>query len=139
MSNTVTCSGSVWDRNSYRGYPCSKPGKYEYNGKMYCKSHHPPSREEKNKAFNERISAEIDLKRQERLKAEADKAELERRASEYDSLSKRIAELEAERDRLDKRVYEAESVANYWYDYAFQLKNELYTVRAESREGKTDV
>lgn len=45
---TARCEGIVHKNAPLEGRRCVITAKYEHEGKMYCKIHHPPSREERN-------------------------------------------------------------------------------------------
>ena len=41
MGEKQKCSERVF--RGYRYYPCSRLGRYEHEGKFYCKQHYPPN------------------------------------------------------------------------------------------------
>ena len=88
------CEGKVWDHMRY--LPCGKTARYEHEGKWYCKTHHPPTVQEKLDARNEKWQAKWNAQEQARKEAEEARAEMQRRAAAYDGLiAQRDALLEA--------------------------------------------
>lgn len=53
MAQCVKMTYSNWTH-----HPCTRNGKYEHEGKAYCKIHHPPSIAEKNAARDKRWEEE---------------------------------------------------------------------------------
>ena len=45
MGEKRKCSESVF--RGYRYYPCSRLGRHEHDGKLYCKQHYPPDVEKR--------------------------------------------------------------------------------------------
>jgi len=69
------CSGRVYD--GYRHWPCSKPAKYERDGKHYCGIHNPEAAERraaKSKAVYDARFAEISARAEAKKQMEADAA-----------------------------------------------------------------
>ena len=53
------CCGEVWGGLSFRGTRCTRAGKLEHEGKLYCSAHHPPTVEAKNKVKREKWDIEF--------------------------------------------------------------------------------
>lgn len=85
------CSKIVWHR--FGKFSCSATGKYEHDGKLYCKKHHPPSVEATRKAKAEKWERECAARHKAREDANAKQAEIERKAAAYDELSPGLAQL----------------------------------------------
>jgi len=75
-----TCQGKVF--SDYRSYLCGKKAGHEHEGHWFCKTHHPPTIEEKQAAK----SAKWDAKMAREKTAREHKAEMERKAAMYDEL-----------------------------------------------------
>lgn len=73
------CAGRTYD-SMHRGfYACTRNGSLEHGGKMWCKTHHPPTVEAKTKAQNENWMAKARMQR-EAARAENIKSDLRDRA-----------------------------------------------------------
>ena len=80
-----TCVGRVW--SGYGGwYPCGRGAAYEFEGKHYCKTHHPPSAKEKEKGREAKRKTQAREEQERLLKVAAHKAEIQRRADLYPQL-----------------------------------------------------
>lgn len=80
------CCGRVWPAGAYSSHQCSKTGSLQHEDRWYCKTHHPPSAEERrSEKHNERQAAW-----HKRVKAEnqeyAERAELLRKAGHFNDL-----------------------------------------------------
>lgn len=77
-----TCREEVW--RGYARSSCGKKAKHEFNGRWYCKFHHPPNVEAKEKAKEAQISAyrAVEDLRYAVTKAEADVVRIAERCSE---------------------------------------------------------
>ncbi len=84
MTTEHTCREKVW--HGYTSYSCGKKAKHEHEGHWYCKTHHPPTVEAKNKARNERFEKEWAAKREQDALEAMQKAEQQRRADLYPEL-----------------------------------------------------
>lgn len=63
------CAGRTYDVMHRGYYPCARSGSLEHDGKMWCKTHHPPTVEAKTKA--QHVKWEEELKqRDEQRRAE---------------------------------------------------------------------
>ena len=78
------CQGQVFGH--YRMHLCGKKAGYEHEGRWFCKTHHPPTIEEKQAVKTAKWNAEWDAKMAREKKAKEDKAEMERKAAMYDEL-----------------------------------------------------
>lgn len=87
MSEKHKCSNQVYHaKGSFRGHPCSNPGKVEREGDWYCGTHDPVRVEEKRQK-RERQWSDDNQARDERIRAdEIRQAEIERKAENHDSL-----------------------------------------------------
>ena len=86
-----TCQGQVFGH--YRMVSCGKKAGHEHEGRWFCKTHHPPTIEEKRAAKTAKWNAEWDAKMAREKKAKEDKAEMERKAAMFDELLKAINSL----------------------------------------------
>lgn len=71
---------------------CGRSGKYEHEGKWYCKQHHPPTLKAKDEARREKWRQEVEDRRnadEARMKLER---ELELKAAAYDRLVEWLGE-----------------------------------------------
>ncbi len=91
MTTEHTCEGEVWSGYSY--HSCGKKAKHEHEGKWYCKTHHPPTVEAKDKARDERWEKEWAAKRERDALEAAQKAEQQRRATLYPDLIQAMREI----------------------------------------------
>jgi hypothetical protein len=59
------CSGEVWGHRAFRPSRCSRVASLEHEGKHYCKVHHPPTVEvkqkEKHTRWQQQWNAEADI------------------------------------------------------------------------------
>ncbi len=84
MADKHTCCGEIW-----RGFGfnrCGRGAKYAHEGNWYCKTHHPPTAQQKNEAWRTALEEKRDAERKAREEAAAAKAETERRAALYPEL-----------------------------------------------------
>ena len=94
------CEGKVFSHMRY--LPCGKTARYEHEGKWYCKTHHPPTVQEKRDARNKKWEEDWESQKQAMRKADEARAEMQRRAADYDGLViQRDALLEALQDLCD--------------------------------------
>jgi hypothetical protein len=63
------CVATVYPSWSMRGVQCGNAGKLEYDGKPWCKTHHPPTVEAKTKALHAKWDEE-QKQRDEKRRAE---------------------------------------------------------------------
>lgn len=60
MKQAHRCCELMYHRNGWSGVPCGRNAAYEFDGKHYCKTHHPPAVEARNSARNNRIRQELE-------------------------------------------------------------------------------
>lgn len=101
------CAGKVWDHMFY--VKCGKTARYEHKGQWYCKTHHPPTVQEKLDARNKKWREDWEAKEQAMRKYDEARAEMERRAAAYDGL---VAQRDALLEAL-KRVTTAQGFRSY--------------------------
>ena len=81
MTDKHTCCGSVW--GGFGFHRCGRGAKYAHEGNWYCKTHHPPTAQQKKEAWRTALEGKRDAERKVREEAAAVKAETERRAALY--------------------------------------------------------
>lgn len=91
-TEVVKCAGVV--RASGRRWiggrkPCSNPGTLEHEGRLWCKQHHPPAVNAKQKAKDAAWNAKWDAEKREREQKARDAADIPK----FRALAKRAAEL----------------------------------------------
>lgn len=102
-------SGERWD---FRGHRCTRAGKYEHEGKRYCKQHYPPNEEKRQKEsqrrFDEKMerlvapSKELTTLRAQVVALEKERDEAQReRQREHDTRVKVQGELESMGEKLE--------------------------------------
>ena len=84
MNKKHECCGLIWSAYGHR--KCGNNASMDHDGKHYCKLHHPPTVEARNKAKRTERQAKWEASREERRKKEQARAEQERRASLYPEL-----------------------------------------------------
>ena len=61
------CAETVFDKVSSNFYPCTRAGKLWYEGKIYCKQHHPPEiesrRDARARVWQKEVMAEATVSR----------------------------------------------------------------------------
>jgi hypothetical protein len=77
-----TCKERVWGRYAFKSNSCGKKAKHEHEGHWYCKTHHPPTVVERDKARKARWEKEWAAAREKVTQ----KAEQQRRADLYPEL-----------------------------------------------------
>ena len=82
MTTEHTCKERVWGRYAFKSNSCGKKAKHEHEGHWYCKTHHPPTVEAKNKARKAQWEKEWAAAREKVTQ----KAEQQRRATLYPDL-----------------------------------------------------
>ena len=93
------CAGQSWDRAGCGSwYPCSKGGTLEYDGKWWCKTHHPPSVAARDKALRDKWKSEWYAKEQQEIARRSAEALRDHKAACFDDL---VAALEAFQNRMD--------------------------------------
>lgn len=95
------CCGSVRGDGWGRPHQCARSGTLEHEGKLYCKTHHPPTVKAKDEERSARWRAEWAAEKAASEKKSAEAAEIKSKAAEYDAIK-------AERDAL--RAVNAELV-----------------------------
>jgi hypothetical protein len=93
MADKHTCCGEIWHGFGFNR--CNRGAKYTHEGNWYCKTHHPPTAQQKKEACRTALKEKRDAERKAREEAAAAKAETERRAALYPELLealKRIAD-----------------------------------------------
>ena len=80
------CVGRVYSGHYIGSHTCNKTARYEHNGKWYCKTHHPPTVEEKRRAHAAKWEAKFDAERAQRAQQHREHAEMQRKAAAYDTL-----------------------------------------------------
>ena len=82
MSERQQCPGRGWRYSP----PCQNYGKYEHDGKLYCKAHHPPTVDAKNaekaRLRKDKFEADQTARAEHRQRQE----EIERKAAEHDAV-----------------------------------------------------
>ena len=86
------CCGSVRGDGWGRPHQCARSGTLEHEGKLYCKTHHPPTVKAKDEERSARWRAEWAAEKAASEKKSAEAAEIKSKAAEYDAIK-------AERDR----------------------------------------
>ncbi len=94
------CVGRVYAGHYIGSHTCNKTARYEHNGKWYCKTHHPPTVEEKRRAHAAKREAEFDAERAQRAQQHREHAEMQRRAAAYDELLEALNDI-ANTDPVD--------------------------------------
>ena len=84
MDKPKSCAGKVWERFEFRR--CTMPGKLEHEGKTWCKRHHPPNVEEKQKRSHEQDRKKYADELETRVANLNAQAEIHRKARAYDAL-----------------------------------------------------
>ena len=84
MADKHICCGKVW--GGFGFHRCGRGAKYAHEGNWYCKTHHPPTAQQKNEAWRTALEEKRDAERKAREEAAAAKAEMERRAALYPEL-----------------------------------------------------
>jgi hypothetical protein len=84
MADKHTCRGEIWHGFGFNR--CGKGAKYAHEGNWYCKTHHPPTAQQKKEAWRTAFGGKLDAERKAREEAAAAKAETERRAALYPEL-----------------------------------------------------
>jgi hypothetical protein len=84
MTDKHTCCGSVW--GGFAFHRCGIGAKYAHEGNWYCKTHHPPTAQQKKEAWRTALKEKWDAERKAWEEAAAAKAETERRAALYPEL-----------------------------------------------------
>jgi hypothetical protein len=88
----VKCAGKVYG-SGFRPYGCSRTGKLEHDGKMWCSTHHPPSERARIAARQVAWKAQFDAER-DMLQRQSDaRAEQARRAECFDDLLAALRDL----------------------------------------------
>lgn len=54
------CAGRVFDGFGVSGWPCSRAGRVERDGRWYCKMHDPVAKRERSEARTAKLRAERD-------------------------------------------------------------------------------
>jgi hypothetical protein len=108
MADKHTCCGEIWHGFGFNR--CGRGAKYAHEGNWYCKTHHPPTAQQKKEAWRTAFGGKLDAERKAREEAAAAKAETERRAALYPELlevvQKYIAWAEAENDHKETTFWE---------------------------------
>ena len=99
------CCGSVRGDGWGRPHQCARSGTLEHEGKLYCKTHHPPTVKAKDEERSARWRAEWAAEKAASEKKSAEAAEIKSKAAEYDAAaySNAVQEydaIKAERDAL---------------------------------------
>lgn len=76
------CAGRTYDNISRLFGGCQRNGSLEHDGKMWCKTHHPPTVEAKTKALHAKWDAERKQRENER-RAESIQRDLRDKALEW--------------------------------------------------------
>jgi len=84
MPDKHICCGKVW--GGFDFHRCGRGAKYAHEGNWYCKTHHPPTAQQKNEAWRTALKEKWDAERKAREEAAAAKAETKRRAALYPEL-----------------------------------------------------
>lgn len=108
------CSGMV--SNGWHSYQCSKSGKLEHEGKLFCGLHHPPTiwkkRAEKERQWNE----EYEIKRKAVNEAKALKAQTERRAALFPELLAALIDLDKRLRECEGPIYALEAYDSFYQE-----------------------
>jgi hypothetical protein len=85
------CCGRVWSRFGF--HTCSRNAKYEHEGKWFCKTHHPPTVQQKLDARNAAWEKDFEARQRAHGEAQAAKAETDRRAALYPELLEALKDI----------------------------------------------
>jgi hypothetical protein len=92
MTDKHTCCGEIWHGFGFNR--CNRGAKYAHEGHWYCKTHHPPTAQQKKEAWRTALEEKLDAERKAREEAAAAKAETERRAALYPELLEALNNIE---------------------------------------------
>ena len=87
------CVGRVYSGHYIGSHTCNKTARYEHNGKWYCKTHHPPTVEEKRRAHAAKWEAKFNAEMAQRMQQHREHAEMQRKAAAYDTLLEALKEI----------------------------------------------
>ena len=94
------CVGRVYSGHYIGSHPCNKTARYEHSGNWYCKTHHPPTVEEKRRAHAAKWEAKFDAERAQRAQQHREHAEMQRKSAAYDELLEALNDI-ANTDPVD--------------------------------------
>lgn len=92
MSKKHKCPARIYGAR-WGGHACPNSGKYEHEGVMFCKLHHPPTVKAKREAKYAQWDAEYQAKREAEKQAAAAAAEQKRRAECFPDLLEALQEM----------------------------------------------
>jgi hypothetical protein len=93
MTEQHKCVGRTY--NGYRFLMCGVGAKHEHNGKWYCKTHHPPTVEQKRAEKQAQYERKYEAKELARDAEIAERNEMKRRADLYPELLEALKELDS--------------------------------------------
>lgn len=91
MTEQHKCVGRTY--NGYRFLMCGVGAKHEHNGKWYCKTHHPPTVEQKRAEKQAKYEREYEARELAREAEIAERNEMKRRADLYPELLAALKEM----------------------------------------------
>jgi uncharacterized Zn finger protein (UPF0148 family) len=94
------CVDRVYSGHYIGSHTCNKTARYEHNGKWYCKTHHPPTVEEKRRAHAAKWEAKFEARMAQITQQHREHAEMQRKAAAYDTLLEALKEI-ANTDPVD--------------------------------------